>query len=120
MDADDSKLSQLMKNRKTEYIEDAGFTSRVMAALPRDRRIAGNRRRLLLVASSLLLSVPLSLFLAGPGLLSGLFAQFQLAIDRPVLVLPGLSLGILPVACFALGLGVAASLGFGFVRRVLR
>ena len=119
MDADDSKLSQLMKNRKTEYIEDSGFTSRVMAALPRDRRIAGNRRRLLILAS-LLLSVPLSLFLAGPGFLPGLLAQVQFSIDRPVLVLPGLSLGILPVACFALGLGVAASLGFGLVRSALR
>jgi hypothetical protein len=119
MDADDSKLSKLMKSCKTEYIEDAGFTSRVMAALPSDRRIAGNRRLLLLLAS-LLLSVPLSLFLAGPGFLPGLLAQVRLSIERPVLVLPGLSLGILPVACFALGLVVAASLGFGFVRRVLR
>jgi hypothetical protein len=120
MDADDSKLSQLMKSHKTEYIEDSGFTSRVMAALPRDRRIARNRRRLLLLGSSILLSVPLSLFLAGPGFLPGLLAQVQFAIDRPFLVLPGLSLGVLPVACFALGLGAAASLSFGLVRRALR
>lgn len=120
MDADDSKLSQLMKNHKTEYIEDCGFTSRVMAAIPRDRLIAGNRRRLLLLGSSILLSVSLALFLAGPGFLSGLVAQVQFAIDRPVLVLPGLSLGILPVACFGLGLGAASSLSFGLVRRALR
>ena len=92
-DSDDSKLDRLMKDHKSDYIEDSGFTYRVMGALPRDRRIAGNRRRFILLVSSSLLSVSLALVLAGPGFLPGLFAQFQFAINHPVLDLFGVSFG---------------------------
>jgi hypothetical protein len=120
MDSDDSKLDRLMKDHKSDYIEDSGFTYRVMGALPRDRRIAGNRRRFILLVSSSLLSVSLALVLAGPGFLPGLFAQFQFAINHPVLDLFGVSFGAIPVACFVAGICATVSLGFGPLRRVLR
>ena len=120
MDSDDSKLNRLMKEHKSDYIEDSGFTSRVMAALPRHRRIAGSRRRIILIASSSLLSVLLALVLAGPGFLPGLFAQFQSAINYPVLDLSGVRFGAIPVACFVAGICAAVSLGFAPLRRALR
>ncbi len=120
VDPDDHKLSLLMKNCKTEYIDDDGFTARVMAAIPRDRQNAGTSRRSLLLVSSCLLSVLLIVFLGGRGFLAGLSTLIQFAVNGPVLVLPGMSLGAVPAACLLAGLGVAAGLGCRHLHQAFR
>lgn len=119
VDADDPKLSLLMKNCKTEYIEDDGFTARVMAAIPRDRRNAGMNRRNLLLVSSCLLAVLLIALLGGRDLLAGLSSFIQLAVNGPALVLPGVNLGILPLTCIAAGLLAAAGICYKSMRQAL-
>ena len=120
MDADDPKLGRLLKNSKFEYIEDAGFTARVMGALPRERHNAGADRRALLLIFSSLLSVLLILLIGGKAFLAGLSALIQLAVNGPVLVLPGASLGVLPLACLVAGLSLAAALGYRHLRQAFR
>jgi len=120
VDPDDPKLSLLMKNCKTEYIDDDGFTARVMAAIPRDRQKAGANRRNLLIGSSCLLSVLLIAVLGGREFLVGLSAFILRAANGPALVLPGVSLGILPVACLAAGLVVAAGVGYRCMRKAIQ
>jgi hypothetical protein len=120
MDTDDSKLSRLLGSREPDHIDDAGFTARVMASLPPPRGAAGSLRRAVLLASSLILSVALALLLAGPDILEGISALLRLATDRPVIMLPGLSLGVFPAACFAAGLCVAGVTGYRVLRQAMR
>jgi hypothetical protein len=120
MDADDSKLGRLLKNCESDHIEDAGFTACVMAALPRERHSAGANRRSLLLIFSSLLSVLLILLIGGNAFLAGLSALIELAINGPVLALPGASLGVLPLACLVAGLSLAAALGYQHLRQAFR
>jgi hypothetical protein len=120
MDTDDSKLSRLFRDHEPGHIEDSGFTGRVMAALPPPRNAGGNLRRTVLLASSFMLSIALTLLLAGPDIFAGLSALIQLATDRPVVMLPGLNLGMLPLACFIAGLCVAGVMGYRVLRQALR
>ena len=120
VDADDPKLSLLMKNCKTEYIDDDGFTARVMAAIPRDRQKAGANRRSLLLLSSCLLSVLLAALLGGRDSFVGLFVLVQRAVIGPALALPGMNLGILPLACLVAGLAVAAGVGYRSMHQAFR
>ena len=120
VDADDPKLSLLMKNCKIEYIDDDGFTARVMAAIPRDRNNAGTNRRCLLLVSASILSVLLILLLGGRDFLAGASTLIQRAVNGPVLILPGISLGVLPAACLLAGLGIASCLGYRHLRQAFR
>ena len=109
-----------MKNCKTEYIDDDGFTARVMAAIPRDRQRAGTNRRNLLLVSACLLSALLIVFLGGPAFLAGLSAMVQFAASRPALIVGGVGLGAIPMACLAGGLCMAASFGYRQLRQAFR
>ena len=120
MDTDDSKLSRLFRDHEPDHIEDAGFTGRVMAALPPTRRTAGSLRRTVLLASSFLLSIALTFLLAGPDILEGLSSLIRIAVDRPVIALPGLDLGMLPLACFMGGLCIAGVTGYRVLRQAMR
>jgi hypothetical protein len=109
-----------MKNCKTEYIDDDGFTARVMAVIPRDRQNAGTNRRYLLLVSACLLAVVLVVCLGGPDFIAGLSAAVQFAASRPALIVGGVGLGALPMACLAAGLCMAAGLGYRHLRQAFR
>jgi hypothetical protein len=120
MDTDDSKLSQLLKDHEPAYIDDAGFTGRVMSALPAQSRSTRNLRRPLLLLASYLLSIPLTLLLAGPEFLDNLSALIQITINKPVLNHFGFTLGALPLACFIAGLGITFLLAYRSLCQALR
>jgi len=109
-----------MKNCKTEYIDDDGFTARVMAVIPRDRQNAGTNRRNLLLVSSCLLSVLMIALLGGRGFLVGLSALIQLAVNGPALAMQGVNVGILPATCLAVGLIIATGVGYRCMRQAFR
>jgi len=51
---DDARIEQRLREASPHYIEDGGFTQRVLAALPPSRRRAEGRRRALLIGAILL------------------------------------------------------------------
>lgn len=117
MDNDDMKLSRMLKEHDEPYIDDAGFTPRVMEALPPARRHpAWLNRRTVLLGATALLSCLLATYLAGPRLGSDISGLVQTLVETPVLNTQGLSLGIIPLLCLAGGLIVGCLLAF----RVLR
>jgi hypothetical protein len=50
---DDARFEQMLRETSQAYINDAGFTGRIMGALPPPRRRAERRRRLLLIGAVL-------------------------------------------------------------------
>lgn len=120
MDTDDSKLSKLLKDHEPAYIDDAGFTGRVMSALPVPQRSTANLRRPLLLISSCVLSILLTLLLAGPDFLANLSAFIQVTVNEPVLNRFGFTLGALPLACFIAGMGITCFLAYRSLRQALR
>lgn len=116
MDTDDSILKELMIYHKLPYIDDAGFSERVVAALPQRRRTFGKSRRTVLLITSCFLSMILALLLAGPSLVADLFSSMEIALDRPEVVLAGVNMSLLPLIFFFSGLGLACAMNY----RVLR
>jgi len=51
---DDGRLEQRLRGSSPPYIDDAGFTARIMGALPLSRRRAERRRSVLLLGAALL------------------------------------------------------------------
>jgi hypothetical protein len=51
---DDGRLEQRLRESSQPYIDDAGFTARIIGALPPSRRRAERRRSLLLFGAALL------------------------------------------------------------------
>jgi hypothetical protein len=74
---DDGRLEQRLRESSQSYIADAGFTARIMGALPPSRRRAERRRRVLLLGAALL-GCGLMAVLGG----SGLVASIATATDR--------------------------------------
>jgi len=69
----------MLRESSSAYIDDGGFTARVVAALPPDRRRA-ETRRMLLVSGGALLGTALALVVAGPQLVDfGLLVAGSLA-----------------------------------------
>jgi hypothetical protein len=52
--ADDARIEQMLRETSQPYIDDAGFTQRVLIALPAPRRRAERRRSALLLGAVLL------------------------------------------------------------------
>lgn len=65
---DDAKLGRLLRDDERTYIDDAGFTARVLADLPPARRTTHRRRRAILVGGSAALSSLLVAIFAAPAL----------------------------------------------------
>ena len=51
---DDTRIEKMLREASQPYIDDAGFTSRIMVALPASRRHAERRRSVLLLGAVLL------------------------------------------------------------------
>jgi hypothetical protein len=52
--ADDARIERMLRDSSPTYIEDAGFTARIMGALPSPQRRADRRRSVLLLGAVLL------------------------------------------------------------------
>jgi hypothetical protein len=52
--ADDARIERMLRDSSQTYIEDAGFTARIMGALPSPQRRADRRRSALLLGAVLL------------------------------------------------------------------
>ncbi len=52
--ADDARIEKMLREAAQHYVEDGGFTNRILAALPPPRRRAERRRSALLVGAVLL------------------------------------------------------------------
>lgn len=65
---DDTKLDHLLRDREAGYIDDAGFTARVMTKLPSGGPASRRRRRTLLVGGAAVLSAACVALPAAPAL----------------------------------------------------
>lgn len=65
--AGERRLRELFNAAATDYVDDAGFTSRVLGRLPVARR-SRSQRRLILLGGAVLLGCALAQLLAGPAL----------------------------------------------------
>ncbi len=116
MDTEDQALCRLMKDHDPAHIDDAGFTHRVLTALPPPRSRLATWRRPLLLLTACLVGMLLPLLIDGPAYLGALENLIILATQQPLLPLGEASLGALPLACLAAGL----LLSFVWVFRALR
>lgn len=106
--AEERRLRELFRDAAPDYIDDAGFTARVIGRLPVSSR-RSSRRRTLLVGAAVLLGGACAALGAGAELLdlgaSG-WALLSAWSARPVPMLgQAMPLGSLVVAVVALGVG---------------
>jgi hypothetical protein len=104
METEDQALRRLMKDHDPAHIDDAGFTLRVLTALPPPRSRLATWRRPLLLLTGCLAGVLLPLLLDGPGYLGALGNLITLATQQPLLPFGEASLGALPLTCLGAGL----------------
>jgi hypothetical protein len=107
-------FEQMLRAVAPRYIDDAGFTSQVLSALPQARRSA-ETRRLVLISCAALLGTGITLFLAGNqligfgALLAGHFAKWG------ALPVPGFGPTI-TVATAAVAIAISAGGWWGLAR----
>jgi hypothetical protein len=112
--ADDARIEKLLREASQHYIEDGGFTHRILVALPPSRRRAERRRRVLLIGAALLGCGQVAVF-GGSGVGAFLSTLMKGLAAWSALPVPGLgaacTVGVL--ACWVLA--VAAG-GWAWVR----
>ena len=68
MNSDDEKLSHLLRTHEPDYLQDDGFTARVLAQLPPPRTQSSLRRRRVILLCSALLACVLCAMVLYPAL----------------------------------------------------
>ncbi len=96
---DDARIEQMLRESSQSYIADAGFTARIMAALPQPRRRAERRRRVLLLGAALLGCGSVAVF-SGPDLVTFFSATLKYLAAWSALPVPGLGAAV-PVGVLA-------------------
>jgi hypothetical protein len=86
---DDARLEKMLRAASPPYIDDAGFTDRIMASLPAARRRAEHRRRALLLGG-LLLGCGQAVVFGGSGLVAFLAMLMERLAAWSALPVPGL------------------------------
>lgn len=86
---DDRRLEQLLRKASTAYIDDAGFTARIMGALPAPRRRAEKRRAGLLLGAAAL-GCGLAAVLGGSDLITFVATATEALAAWSALPVPGL------------------------------
>ena len=103
MNTEDKQLERLLRSQEEPYIDDAGFTGRVMAGLPVGRQSRRLRR-------GLLLGLACAVSLCVAGLLGGseIYAAVSWFTLEPVLYLGSLGFSVASVLALGAGLVLAA------------
>jgi len=86
---DDHRLEQMLRKASSAYIDDAGFTARIMDALPAPRRHAERRRYGLLLGAAAL-GCGLATVLGGSDLITFVATTLEEMVAWSALPVPGL------------------------------
>jgi hypothetical protein len=87
--AGDTRIEKMLREASQNYIEDRGFTHRILDALPLSRRRANRRRRALLTGAALL-GCGLAAFSGGSGVAAFLAVLVERLAAWSALPVPGL------------------------------
>lgn len=103
---DDARIEQLLSDSAQPYIDDAGFSERILSALPPQRRRAERRRTALLLCATLLGCGYVAVF-SRSDLIAFLAAMMERLAAWGALPVPGLgavfTVGVLAFWIMALG-----------------
>ena len=87
--ADDARVEKMLREASLPYIDDAGFTNRIMVALPASRRHAERRRSVLLLGAVLLGCGQMAVF-GGSGVVAFAATLMERLAAWSALPVPGL------------------------------